>query len=509
LVLVALPLLVRRLRAGEEAAPNGAAAPNGEKDSRLEIARFSLLLFLAFSSYASYYDFFRASTGVGFKDTDVYHYYMGSKYFSEVGYFDLYHCTVRALIDSGVESSFELPRVRDQRTLRIHTPETALAAANQCRRQFSDDRWQQFTSDVTWFEEKFQGNPWHAILFDHGYNPSPVWNAIGGAITSRVPLQSAAFDWLIYSDRVMLVASFLLIGWAFGLEVAALSVIVWGTGQHWGYSWIGDSLLRNLWLFGVIAGLCFVKRSKNLLGGAFLSFASLLRVFPAIFIVGFALRSWLGMRRKEEWRPAAQGFAIGVLSTGVVLLLWAALASEWGAFAYLEFWEKISVFSDQRSLNKLGLSSLIWRTIMLLTGHLVTGPEGNSILTPYAMPWLPLMIRLGQLAVVVPAALLFWRALSHARTWEAAALGFALIPLLSDPANYYFSFVICGAMLAGGRPRLQVYLMAGAVLWLANGLWFYRVPEEYLGAGIVAVLLPLAVLYEMSRENLTPAPSHH
>jgi len=124
---------------------------------------------------------------------------------------------------------------------------------------------------------------------------------------------------------------------------------------------------------------------------------------------------------------------------------------------------------------------------------------------PNALPWLPFVIRLGQLAVVLPAILMFWRALSRASTWEATALSFALIPLLSDPANYYFSFVICGALLAGNRPRLQIYLLTGAVLWIANGLWFYRVPEEDLGAGVVAVVLPLAVLYEMSRESLAPA----
>jgi hypothetical protein len=503
LALVAFPLMLRRFRASEEEATNRA------KRSKFEVARVSLLLFLALASFASYYNFFRENVGAGFKQSDVYHYYMGSKYFSEVGYFDLYHCTVWALVDSGHLSRFDLPRVRDQRTMRIHTPKAALAAAKQCRKQFSDHRWQQFESDATWFSEKFQGNAWSVILFDHGYNPSPVWNAIGGAITSRVPLRSAAFDWLIYSDRVMMIGGFLLIAWAFGLEVAALSAIVWGTGQHWRWAWIGDSLLRNLWLFGVIAGLCFLRRNRNFLGGAFLSFASLLRVFPAIFVLGYALHSWIGMRRGEDWRPAAQSFAFGVLSAAVVLLAWSMLASEWGAAVYLEFWEKIAVFTDQRSLNKLGLTQLFWSTLMMSTGHFVISPEGKLIVTPYSMPWMPFAIRLAQFAVLIPTAFLFWKAISRLRSWEAAALGFALIPLLSEPANYYYSFVICGVMLAGERPRLMVYLMASAVLWLANGLWFYRLPQEYMGAVILAVVLSLAVLYEMSRGHLEAPSNRH
>ena len=153
-----------------------------------------------------------------------------------------------------------------------------------------------------------------------------------------------------------------------------------------------------------------------------------------------------------------------------------------------------------------GLSSLIWRAIMMGTGHLATGADGNVSLSLYAPAWLPFVIRGVQLSIVVPALFLFWRAAGRTQAWESSALGFALIPLLSDPANYYFGFVICAALLATRRPRLQVYLLASAVLWIANGLWFYRLSEEYLGAGIIAVWLPLAVLYEMSRESKARGP---
>ena len=508
LILVAVPLLSRRStrklsKQSESDDPDfGTSAATIAVDSRIERVRVGLLMLLAVASLASYYGLFQPRYGAGFKDTDVYHYYMASKYFSEVGYFDLYHCTVLALTDSGVESRFALPEVRDQRTLHIHTPETALAAALQCRKQFSGDRWLEFADDVAWFDGKFRADQWRLLLRDHGYNPSPVWNAIGGAITSRVPLRSAAFRWLINFDRVLMLGVFGLIVWAFGVEVAALSAIVWGTGQHWSHSWIGDSLLRNLWLFAVIAGLCSLKKGKEFLAGAFLSLASLLRVFPAIFVLGFAVHCGSRMRRNLDvgWRPGALRFALGATSVGLLLLLFAALSSEWGATAYLEFYEKISVFSDKNSLNKLGLSSLIWRAIMMGTGHLTTGADGNVSLSLYAPTWLPYVIRGVQLAVVVPALFLFWRATGRIRAWEASALGFALIPLLSNPANYYFAFVICGALLAIQRPRIQVIVLASAALWIANGLWFYRLPEEYLGAGIIAVTLPLAMLYEMSRE---------
>ena len=76
-----------------------------------------------------------------------------------------------------------------------------------------------------------------------------------------------------------------------------------------------------------------------------------------------------------------------------------------------------------------------------------------------------------------------------------------MIPLLSDPANYYFCFVVCGALLAIGRPRLQLALLGAAGSWIVNALVFYRVPEEYLGAGVIAVVLSGIYLFALSREQ--------
>jgi len=475
--------------------------PRLRRSRPFETARIVLLLLLGIAALASYYDFFRPKPGVGFKDTDVFHYYMGSKYFSEVGYFDLYHCTVMALVESGEESRFDLPEVRDQRSLKIHTPQSALAAARECRTRFSDERWKTFSSDIAWFGERFRSLQWQIVLYDHGYNPSPVWNAIGGALTSRIELPSGGFAGLIRADRVLIMLALLLVVWSFGLEVAALAAIVWGTGQHWAYSWIGDSLLRNLWLFGSIAGLCFLKKNKVTLAATFLTLSSLLRIFPAIFIAGFALGEGFRVARGSDLRERAIPFAISAALAGMILLGFGALASDWGASAFLEFVDKISVFSDQRSLNKIGLSSLIWRSVMVGSGHLVSNAEGHAILTSYSPVWLPFVVRGGQLLVVLPALWWFWKAASRLQSWEGSALGFALIPLLSDPANYYFCFVVCGALLAIGRPRLQLALLGAAGSWIVNALVFYRVPEEYLGAGVIAVVLSGIYLFALSREQ--------
>jgi hypothetical protein len=94
---------------------------------------------------------------------------------------------------------------------------------------------------------------------------------------------------------------------------------------------------------------------------------------------------------------------------------------------------------------------------------------------------------------------LFWRALADSQRWEAAALGFSLIPVLSQPANYYFSFTLAAALLASRRPRIGVWLIAASALWIVVGLLFYREPVSYVWASWIALGLSAGVLFEMGR----------
>ena len=63
-------------------------------------ARRAGLLLLAVVAFASSYNFFRWRHYDGIHAHEVFHYYLGAKYFSELGYFDLYECTVVALAEA-------------------------------------------------------------------------------------------------------------------------------------------------------------------------------------------------------------------------------------------------------------------------------------------------------------------------------------------------------------------------------------------------------------------------
>ena len=67
-----------------------------------------------------------------------YHYYMGSKYFRELGYTRLYQCTVIA--DSEMGRTHE--KVRNLLTNELERADATLADPSVCKRHFSDARWQ-------------------------------------------------------------------------------------------------------------------------------------------------------------------------------------------------------------------------------------------------------------------------------------------------------------------------------------------------------------------------------
>ena len=103
-------------------------------------------------------------------------------------------------------------------------------------------------------------------------------------------------------------------------------------------------------------------------------------------------------------------------------------------------------------------------------------------------------MRSAQLLVVVVGLLAFWRALARLLGWESAALGFALVPLLMSPANYYYAFVLCAALLAERRPRLGVALGLASMAWIAAWLALFPSPTRYLVYDGIAVVFALSVL---------------
>ena len=257
----------------------GIAEPRGS-------GRRILLGIVATLAFAANYNFF---AWTGLHRHELYHYYLGSKYFPELGYFGLYTCSVQAGIGDAPLPA-DLTEITDLRSKRRLPAAEAMAAAAPCRDAFSPERWDSFRGDLGQFRALLGESRWHRVLGDHGYNPSPAWTLIGRALCSAVPATPAGLWFLARIDLALLALLFGALGLAFGFEAMCIAAIAWGASGHTRYQWTGDALLRQSWLTASVLAVCLMRKQRPIGSGALLALASLERVFHACFFFGYGLR---------------------------------------------------------------------------------------------------------------------------------------------------------------------------------------------------------------------------
>ena len=449
-----------------------------EKLARLRLAA---LLILAAAAYASYYQFFQYSHVRGFATTDNFHYYVGSKYFDELGYFGLYECSLIALAEKGLQpdrASGE--RARDLRSMELGPYSGIKENGADCPRRFEPERWDAFADDVAFFAEAWPDHLRRATWRDHGFHPSPSWILAGSGLANLAPLREA---WVAFGlsrlDRILIALTFALVAWTFGIETACLVMLIWGTGCLWRYTWVGDAFLRHLWWITAIGGVAALRRGLPLVGGAALAASGMVRLFPAALGLGYALRALQQFRNsgrvEARYRRFTWGAALTLGALAVAGLL--ALAPS----VYTDFALKITRFNEMAVTNQIGL---------------------GVVLQPLAgeVEWAAAALRILAIGLFLG---LFWRALHYTRDWEAAALGASMIPIILAPTNYYYSFFLVVALLALERPRIGCILLTAATAWNINGLILYREYEEFFWASIIAVATSFFVVLEVATSKKT------
>jgi len=173
-------------------------------------------------AFAVFHNFGKPRSGTFVHYGEMFHYYLGSKYFNELGYYELYKAVIVA--DAEQDNVLAgLPFYTDLTNYKNLRRDTAVRDATRVRGLFSEARWSAFKDDVAFFKTA-TGMPRSAVLFvllmDHGYNASPVSTAVLGAITNVVPVTQLP---LLASIDVLLVAAMIgLVFWTFGLEMGAV-----------------------------------------------------------------------------------------------------------------------------------------------------------------------------------------------------------------------------------------------------------------------------------------------
>jgi hypothetical protein len=473
------------------------------RGGRWRRTRLCALGLLALVSFCTYYNFFtwRRSTG---HVHDVFHYYLNSKYFPELGYFDLYACAFLAVAEREGKLDARDLRIRDLRSDELRPPLELVPRTTRCGGAFSLPRWQQFKADVGWFHERLGEAGFWYVLQDFGYNPSPIWTLVGGSLASLAPANDVSMRRLASIDLVLVLIAFAAIGWAFGFETLCLAVLTWSTNPMPSYMWTGDAFLRFAWFVSAMLGLCLLRKGWSGTAGALFAFSSLLRLFPVFFTLGYGLQHawrWLRTRRLDA---GFRRFVLGAAVASVLLLVAAGVRSGRGIDAYLDFGRNIGRWSQLTANNSFGLRPLLSyerpdpeRPPPAPGSTLRLQREREAVFASR----LPLF-----LALCALFAVLFWRAAQRVADWEAAAIGVVPICVLLQPPNYYTSCIVAVALLAGARPRVGVALLLLLVGLNLSRLCLFsmRHRPELAASAALAMLFFAYLLWELGRR---PAPA--
>ena len=478
---------------------------------------------------------------------DQYHYYMGAKYFDEIGYDGLYKCSAIAQDDVGrvqvdVEGEGKLQWFDVRAEVRKHDKkirnlsgdnllmkvDELLANKEQCHSRFTPERWEQYKQDVTFFATQcYLDSYWTQMQQDHGYNPPPVWTIAGKFLGNlyvddgvkvfgkTFPLHQRRFmQALAMIDVLYLVGAFVAIYWAFGWRVFAVAGIFFGAQSSAPFYWTGGALLRQDWLFFFVLSACFARKKFWGLSAGAMVYAGLLRVFPGLVVVAWLIvagwhivNEWLLRRRTGDVRgPLMKREHLRMLIGGTVtaaVLIGASLAYV-GKDSYQKFFHHTLAVHDQTPLtNHMGLRVLIGHDVGFdkQSGRMRYTKDGTK--TDPFVGWkqmrLDRYVQYKPTAYALIGTVLFASVLVLRRIksmWLAQTLGGVWIILLSQLTCYYYSYMLITGTLSKLRRDLEVYIFAFCAIsqlgWRTIGYNDDRYTYLTLISLILSVLLLLA-----------------
>ncbi len=319
----------------------------------------AFVVFAVLYSFAVYHSLGKPRSGTFVHYGEMFHYYLGSKYFNELGYFELYNAVIAA--DAEQDNALaDLPFYTDLTSYQNAHRETALEHADVVKARFSKDRWNAFKYDVSFFK-KATGMPRSRTLFfllmDHGYNASPVSTSVLTILTNIVPVTHL---WLLASLDVLLVAIMVVFVFrTFGLAMGALFSVYFFVNILNDSEYISGGLLRYDWLFCIVVAVCLLEKRRYASSSVFLTISAMLKIFPAVLFYGIGVSI---VRKAKATRTIDKGSARFVLAagmTGLALFLLPAVSLGSALHPWKEFSAKTFLHNDGVYVNHLGLRGLV------------------------------------------------------------------------------------------------------------------------------------------------------
>ena len=388
---------------------------------------------------------------------DLIHYYINSKYFSELGYFDLYPAAM-VVNEDNPDSRFNNGSQYMAQNAAGHgfmPIRHALARGKQVRKEkFTPERWASFEHDFLVLQRDYKGFEgwWRTMIQDHGFNGTPAWAMFARVFSSWVPIEWVKV--LCLMDLGLLIAATGMVAWAYGSNTAMWAWFFLMTSYSLRWPTISWAFLRYDYVAALMMATALIKGGRPFWGGVMGGWAAVSRLFPAMWLFGPACKGILGLFKRKVHRPLlvlAAGFlaCLAVVQGGTTL----AVGPNTVVGHFQNMMDHNS--SEQLSSRRIGLALAIpYRGELLPTN---IEPERKKLIESQKP------IRFG-LAIGI-MALLGW-GLRKADDDEAFAYGFIPFFLLTT-ASYYYYVARVTLIIAHASDLSKRRNQVGAIILLA------------------------------------------
>lgn len=449
---------------------------------------------LAVVAVGAFYGFKGPTADQLFHHRDTFHYYLGSKYFRQLGYKRIYECTAVAEAEVRGPGALRTRQMRDLEHDEVVPASRALASTARCHERFGEARWNDFRADVACFRSVCDDAYWNGIQTDHGYNPPPAWSMLGGAFSRLAPASERFLAALATLDLVLLAAAFAVTGWAFGLRALCVTVVIWGCQEPGSFVWLQGTFLRQDWFFCLALGTALLRRRRWFGAGAALATGAALRAFPVVFLVGPAV---VLARRALDARAlpvATRRFFAGAAIVGTLWTLAGAMASP---SAYPSWIAHIRQHDSVVASNRIGLQTLFEYGPTTRLEAFSQTPDGERAWVAARRDAAARSKPAKHLVALVLLALVMASLASVRSPWIASLLSAALLfPLSSLNSYYYIVIVLFGPLSTLGarlerRVLLAIAAMQVLVVMPAVSWWW---DDRFAAITLTLVALDAALL---------------
>ena len=506
------------------------------------LERGTLLCILIASMYTwTNWGVFHGTRAVHYWDT--FHYYVGSKYFDEVGYDLIYKCTALAEADDGHEEDVMKRQMRDLTNNDLLQASVHLADRSDCDKAFTPERWAALQQDMRLFRSVMGVSWWSKMFKDHGFNATPVWTLVGARITNlgwknEVPppelvnspknlagksaaerkaildrFEADKAQFMSRVNRVALIDAsfyaiiFLAIWWAFGLRAAAMASLIWATGYPWAYFWTGGSYMRVTWLFMAVLGVCLMKKGFKVLGGFGVTWSGLLRVFPCALAGGVTLQVIYNLIRKRTVLANHRRIILGACLAVAILVPSSIVMNSHGADVYPAFLGNSIKHTETPLTNNMGLKTLMSYSPSKIARKTKTDKHADPFhdwkLHRKATFKSHLPFHAALLVAAFAMLLIVGRKVED---WEITALSTVLLFGIFEMTCYYYSWCILLAPVVLRRLRYVVVTLAMCIttqLAQLNISWY---DEQYTLCSLAVFICLFYILGDLTYRSLRNKP---